>query len=140
MLMNRYIPQKKAYQIWNSFLGGDKTNHKGGVYIEKVKGMAAINYVIKYIGKSIKEPFITSSGHNAKSYLCSTDINRNFKLTRSVKRFYIQCIKDSFDFQDYIKNLDSLLYSGGVKVFQDNVFCYDFQGEKKIGRSILIQT
>ncbi|MDJ0304545.1 hypothetical protein [Dehalobacter sp.] len=135
ILYNRFIPWKEAIAIWQELIKG-----KGTVNLEKIDGLKAINYVLEYVGKSMKNPFVTKKGFNAKSYLCSTNLDRNYKMSRSVKKFYVQMVQEYHALQNYLKNLEKQIKDKATKVIFDKVFQFDYQGDIKFGRSILIQT
>lgn len=161
LLINRFIPQKVAYQIWIELLRGKYTvsrgKDKGQIRYKRpdadgttdfrlkrngkhLQGIEAINYLIKYVGKSISEPFVTKKGFNSKAYLCSTNLDRNYKLTRSVIRFYIQMQEEYNKFENYMQSLYGSIKKKASKLIFDNPFKFEMDGEVKYGTTILIQT
>ncbi|ACL20727.1 hypothetical protein Dhaf_2701 [Desulfitobacterium hafniense DCB-2] len=130
LLINRYIPQAVAHKLWVSLV------KKGTADFRFVEGLQAINYCLKYLGKSMEDPFVTKKGHNAKSYLCSTSLDRDFKKSRKVIHFYMQCLQDYFAYEDFLRSLPL----SQDNVFFDKISTFDVAGETKECRSILLKT
>lgn len=72
-LIDRFIPHKKAYEIWLYLVGSGSVNFR-------YKGMKGINYLLKYINKGMEEDlFVGKKGYAAKSYTCSKNLDRDLE-------------------------------------------------------------
>lgn len=142
LLINRYIPHKTANEIWNKLLktGGtvNITRSKNGV---DIRGINAINYLIKYVGKAMEDnTFINKKGFSSKAYLCSQLLDRNYKLSRQVIRFYIQIQQDYEEFKNFMEELNQKIKSKTTRLIFDKKFEFEMNLDKCFGRNILIQT
>lgn len=133
VLINRFVDHKKALPIWNAIAG------EGSVNLVKREGLRAVAYLSKYLGKSMDEGnFITKKGHNAKSYLSSHDLPKDYKSYRKTFRFYMDLEIEQGRYNEWVAELNQLL--GSSEVVFDKVFCFEQSGDTKICRSILLQT
>lgn len=131
ILIDRFIPHEIAHSTWTSIVDGS-------VNLKQIRGLRAINYVLKYIGKSFEEGgFIRRSGQRAKLYLVSQGIDRQYKNSREVLTYYLGCEADNRELGEYYNNLQGLLKHGNI-VF-DRVSTFFVNGFMKTCRSILVE-